>query len=278
MKYIDAIKGSSVALVVFIVLSAVIPGGSQISSVETILTISTFLFAILAGFFISRLNQRYNDIRELISLEDAYLLSLYRTAKIFGQKFTDSIVEKIDKYYLISFDSEITNYYKQTAPCLEEIYEALYAIKEKSGDNTYASMITTLSLIEEKRNKNSVISQERIRKSQWAVLILLTVIILFCLFYINTHLFSSQFLLVMLSTIQVLVLFTIRDLQNLRLGGGIMPVMESGQEVLESMGKLRYYNQKLVKQGGMEIPKHVKTYRLGLHNPGETMKIKIVKG
>lgn len=275
MKYVDSIKGSVLALIIFALLSIIIPGGQHAGSVETILTISTFLFAIIAGFHISRLNQRYNDIRELISIEDAYFLSLYRTAKIFGQEFTDNIIEKIDEYYITSFDSEIADYYKQTAPCLAQIYEILYGIKEKSNDSTYASMVSILSIIEEKRNKNSVISQEKINAGQWAVLILLAITIVFCLFYLNTNLFYSQFLLVLLATIQVLVLLTIRDLQNLKLGGKIMPVLESGQEVLESMGKLRYYNQKLIEQ--IKIPKHIKTYRFGLHKPGEKTRIKIVK-
>lgn len=275
MKYVDSIKGSVLALIIFALLSIIIPGGQHAGSVETILTIATFLFAIIAGFHISRLNQRYNDIRELISIEDAYFLSLYRTAKIFGQEFTDNVIEKIDEYYITSFDSEIADYYKQTAPCLAQIYEILYGIKEKSNDSTYASMVSILSIIEEKRNKNSVISQEKINAGQWAVLILLAITIVFCLFYLNTNLFYSQFLLVLLATIQVLVLLTIRDLQNLKLGGKIMPVLESGQEVLESMGKLRYYNQKLIEQ--IKIPKHIKTYRFGLHKPGEKTRIKIVK-
>jgi hypothetical protein len=277
MKYINAVTGSIIFVFPFAFLAIFIQGVGPTSIIETILTVSTFLFAILAGFFISRLNERYSDIRELISNEDAYFFSLFKTAKVYGEKFTNKIVDIIDKYYLVSFENNLSNYYKSTAPYLESIYEVLYEIKEKATESTYANLFSILLSIEIVRNKNSVIAKEKITKSQWMVLMCLTTIILTCLLYINTNQLFFQFLVIIMAAMLMLILLTIRDLQNLRLGGKIMPVLESGQEVLESMGKLRYYNQKLIEKGVMEIPKGVKKYRLGIHHPGEKMEIKIVE-
>lgn len=277
MKYIGAIKGSIISIFLFAPIGIYIHGIGSTPIVETILTVSTFLFAILAGFYISRLNSRYSDIRELVSNEDAYFFSLFKAAKVFGEKFSEKIANVVDKYYISSFESDLDNYYKNTAPYLANIYEVLYEIKEKSGNSTYASLFSILLSIETARNKNSVIAKEKITKSQWMVLICLTVIILSCLLYINTNQMFSQFLIIIMSAMLVLILLTIRDLQNLRIGGKMMPVLESGQEVLESMGKLRYYNQNLIDKKVMEIPKGIKKYRLGLHNPGEKEKIKLVE-
>ena len=66
-----------------------------------------------------------------------------------------------------------------------------------------------------------------------------------------------------------------RDLEKLRLAGQIM-MNESGQGVLECIGKMRYYNKHYLSEGTVHIPKHVKKYRLGLHGPGEKINIKIV--
>jgi len=112
MKYIDAIKGSIISIFVLAPLSMFIQGFGSTPIIETILTISTFLFAILAGFYISRLNSRYSDIRELISNEDAYFYSLFNTSKIYGKIFTGKIADIIDKYYIVSFENELDNYYK----------------------------------------------------------------------------------------------------------------------------------------------------------------------
>ncbi|EKD94004.1 MAG: hypothetical protein ACD_28C00006G0001 [uncultured bacterium] len=277
MKYIDAIKGSGIAALFFVLFVRFLPGFGPTPLIETMLTIATFLFAILAGFFISRLNSRYNEIRELMSNEDAYLFSLYKMAQVFGQPFVNKISDKIDYYYMASFENDIANYYKATMPHLQGIYETVFSLKAKSANSTYANLLSMLSSIEVVRNKNSVIAQERLTHSQWGVLIFLTVIVLFCLFYLNTGEFYFQFLLVVLSTILVLVLLTMRDLQNLRLGGELMPILESGQEVLEAMGKLRYYHRDLVDAGIMKIPPGLKTYRLGIHPLHAKSHIKIVK-
>lgn len=269
--------GSVLSIFVFALLSILIQGLGPTPIIETILTISTFLFAILAGFFISRLNTRYNDIRELISNEDAYFYSLFYTSKVYGEKFAGKMADIIDKYYIASFESELDNYYKNTASHVQNLFKVLYETKEKSGESTYANMFSLLSSIEVVRNKNSVIAKEEITRGQWTVLISLTIIIISCLLYINTNQIFFQILITIMSSMLILILLTIRDLQNLRLGGKIMQVLESGQEVLENMGKLRYYNQKLVKSGVMEIPKDVEKYRLGLHNPGEKLKIEIVE-
>lgn len=277
MKYIDAVTGSIISIVPFAFLAIYVHGVGPTPIIETILTISTFLFAILAGFFLSRLNTRYSDIRELISNEDAYFFSLFKTARVYGEKFTKKIIDIIDQYYIVSFENDLANYYKSTAPYLEEIYDALYKIKEKATESTYANLFSILLSIEIVRNKNSVIAKEKITKSQWMVLVCLTIIIFICLLYLNTNQIFFQLLVIIMSSMLILILLTIRDLQNLRLGGKVMPVLESGQEVLESMGKLRYYNQKLIEKKVMEIPRGIKKYRLGTHLPGEKMKIKIVE-
>ena len=51
---------------------------------------------------------------------------------------------------------------------------------------------------------------------------------------------------------------------------------ESGQEVFEAIGMLRYYNIHHLKKGSDVIPKHITAYRLGKHLPGEEPDIEIV--
>jgi len=87
--------------------------------------------------------------------------------------------------------------------------------------------------------------------------------------------FFSNTRTVLLSTTLVLVLLIMRDLQNLRLSGQIM-AEESGQEIFEFIGKLRYYNEHNIKAGIIKIPGHVEKYRLGQHKPGDKFDIKIV--
>ena len=285
MRYIDAIKGGFVAFIIFGIASIYVPGIGPSDDVKLILTISTFLFAIIAGFFISRFNSRYDKMRELVATEDAYFLSLYNMSKFYGESFSKKMSEIIDKYYLISYDFELGTYYKHNAKYLDLIYEELRRLfkkiysgtnKNRPSDSPFTRMTMYMAILEDTRNKSSVLSYEKIRKGQWIILFILSSIIIFSIFYLKVPEIYSQVITVLLSTTLVLVLLILRDLQNLRLGGTNL-IMESGEEVFEEIGKLRYYNKKDVDSGMANIPKHIKKYRLGLHKPGEKSNIKVVK-
>src|SRR3989344_2934523 len=116
MRYIDAIKGFVVAIIVVAVLNYAIPLVGADINLELLITISTFLFAILAGFFTSRLNNRYDKVRELVSLEDASLFSFFYASKIYGGKFSQAIGEVIDRYYIACYDNIVSGAYKTTLP------------------------------------------------------------------------------------------------------------------------------------------------------------------
>src|SRR3989344_3164975 len=100
MKYIHATKGSFVAFSIFTIAAYFIPGAGSSSEVELILTISTFLFAIILGFYLSRLNTRYDKIRELIASEDSRWLTIYEQSAFMGHGFQDRVRDIIDKYYI----------------------------------------------------------------------------------------------------------------------------------------------------------------------------------
>ena len=196
MKYIHAIKGSAVALIIFILAVIFIPGKGSSSEVELILMVSTFLFAILAGFFISRFNSRYDKIREYVACEDASFLAFYRTALIYGKKFSNKIKEIIDKYYITSYDFDLIFNYQNNEKYLNKIYDELVKNKKYRGEGAYQSMLDQLATIEESRNKSSSIGEEKISVGQWLILIALSGIIIFSLFYIKVNLLHSQIIIV----------------------------------------------------------------------------------
>ena len=276
MRYIHAIQGAIISVIIFAAAVVFIPGVGPSGEVETTLTVSTFLFAILAGFFISRVNTRYNDIRELVAEEDATILSIYKTAQMIGKGFSDRIRDLIDKYYIIAYDFELKNYpYKLNEKYLLRMWDELK--KSRKRGVACDKMIESLKTLENNRNRSVTISNEKVGYGHWAILIFLSGIILFSMFYMKTPEFYSQVITVLLSTVLVLVLLIMRDLHNLKLGGQEL-LAESGQEVLEFIGKKRYYRQEYLDSGIYRLPKEVKEYRIGSHEPGsEKFKIKVVK-
>lgn len=268
MRYIGAIQGTTFFFVVFALMAWLIPGQGDSDQVQLILTVSTFLFAILAGFFIARLNQRYDMVQELLAEEDAHWLTFYKTAAFFDNGFRAKLADLLDEYYVRAFDSDTLYFYKQTAPTFLKIYDAFAQAKVVDPDrNALEPMIDILMQLEERRNKISVRALEKVRLGQWTMLFILAAIILFSLYYLKDQTWVSVASTVLLSTALVLVLLTMRDLQNFRLGGELIAV-ESGQELFEFIGRPRYYNERYVKSGAVRIPREVTQYRLGRHEPG----------
>ena len=278
LKYIDAFEGSVFAAMLFAIATVVIPGQGPSEDVKIILTVSTFLFAILAGFFIARQSKRYDRLRELVATQDANWVSLYKAAQIMGSDFAKRIADRIDMYYIVWFDFSIgQSAYKHTSKYLDDVYDELRDHAELAGDNTdslYDELVLFLSDIEKNRNRESVLSLERMTIGQWGAMVILAGIIVFSLYHLMVPFLYSKVITTLLSTVLVLVLLMLRDLQNL-MHGGEMQLDESGEEVLEIIGKPRYYNKKYLDSGITVIPDTVQEYRLGLHNPGEEFQIEL---
>jgi hypothetical protein len=276
--YVHAIRGAFIAFLVFIVIAIYLPSGGGNRDIELILTISTFIFAILVGFFISRLNNRYDTVRDLMAKEDGLWTSYYRASMFFGKKFQQRMKKIIDNYYIVMFDFELDDYYKPTVRYFEEAYKELnnnVKFKKNNSDNVFDDMVVTLQEIETTRNTTSVLGGQRLTLGQWSILLTLSFIIVFCLYYLVSGIIF-KIIMVILSTAIVTVLLTVRDLQNFRLGGKLM-VEESGQEVFEALGVPRYYHKSYLKQGVTKIPKNIKEFRIGQHELGEKLDIKLIK-
>src|SRR5574343_450619 len=107
MKYIQATRGASISLIFFTIFSLIVPGVGPSDEIEIILTVATFLFAILVGFHLSRLNDIYNN------------------SKIISKDFENAVAEKIDSYYINAFDFKLGEHYKNTASIIDQVYKNL---------------------------------------------------------------------------------------------------------------------------------------------------------
>jgi len=278
LRYMDSVKGAIIAFIIFIMAAIYIPGVGPSTEVENILTISTFLFAILAGFFIARLSTRYNEVRRLVGELDALFLSFYKSCQIYGEKFTNKIRELIDKFYIIAYDTPAAGEsYKPCSKYYLQMWDEIIRLKKHKSESSYQTICQQLTDIEKVRNVSSVVHEEKLGYGQWLILIFLGGIILFSIFYLKTDALYSRVIAVLLSTVLILVLLIVRDLQNLMLGGKLL-LEESGEEVFEFIGKPRYYNKYMIKRGFCFISKNIKEYRLGLHKPGsEKPDIQLIK-
>lgn len=81
-----------------------------IDDYEVLLTISTFLFSIFTGFFISKQGSRYSLIRDNLALFDGNLSSIYRQSSHLGKKTNSKIKKIIESHYLIILNKKKWHY------------------------------------------------------------------------------------------------------------------------------------------------------------------------
>lgn len=266
-RYFHATQWAFVFLIIFVVLTYFLPDGRDSSSVELLLTISTFLFAVLAGFYLTRLNNRYDRVRELIAQEDAHWITVYELSATLGQKYREGLVPIIDAYYQAMFDYRIGEAHRSTQKHVDQLYTILREIQpvSESEKSAYGNTVDTLADIEVERNATAVVCLERLTPGQWATLLTLAAIILFSIFYLKGNVFFSDAMVVLLATVLTLILLVMRDLQNFFLGGTSM-VDESSQQVFEVIGMPRYFPKAYLDEHPVIFPRDVKTFRVGHHN------------
>src|SRR3989344_3978428 len=77
---------------------------------NTILTISTFLFGIFAGFCIAVTTTDYNSVRGLAADETAHWISLYNTARVYAPEKLDELRRLVGRYMIRAFDYDFLDY------------------------------------------------------------------------------------------------------------------------------------------------------------------------
>ncbi|MBW3012575.1 hypothetical protein KY340_00040 [Candidatus Woesearchaeota archaeon] len=229
------------------------------------------MFAILAGFIISRQDKRYDNLREALSHVDGLWMSLYNSLCVFGPKVKKDIANFIDERFMIAYDFEIWDY--QQVTFFRDTIKRLYAYVSKLKPKTLAQKqaveetFDKLQDIEVLDQETGEIAKEKVLPGEWIVLYILTGIIIFCVFYIKEFVLHSIIFTILLSAAVVIVMLIIRDLTNLRLKGEYLGY-ESGEQVFDDIGKPRYYYYAALVRGYTKKPVG-KTFRIGFHEEGK---------
>jgi len=166
----------------FLVLYFFFPFGSEDYS-QVFLTISTFLFAIFTGFFISRQGRRYSAIRDHITRFDGEMSSIYRQSGHLGTDTQEAAGEILKDHY----SCILTNYawdFHFINPS-NTITELHLLIERKTKDKALPSLkhlalqriLTGLEVAQVTRKGMIALHRERIPGFQWALVYFLAIIL-----------------------------------------------------------------------------------------------------
>ncbi len=272
MSFLKKIK-TKYSIIIIIVISFLsvffVPVNGQVDNgVGAILGMVGLLFAILVGFFITDLWSRFQRIRESVAVEVSGLQTYYLFVQILGKyprhkKWAEKQKELIDQYVKEFFYVEWNNYEK-IDPLFNKIIESLGEIKELKSNKeveTYTNFLPLLNEITTAREKLFMYGKDKLEKTEWLVILFLTVILVFSIFITRTAALSSLFLSGTLISTVVILLVILRDLDDLSFGEDMVS-FEPYETIFDVIGKSRFYLKKDIKNGRVLPPKNIK-YRIG---------------
>lgn len=183
-------------VIIFIVLTVVsffVPINVTADSASTFLTVSTFIFAILAGFFISRQNNRYNNIRSTISEFDGNISAIYRSFETLSAKAQEKAGEIIKAHYSEILKTGKWDYhFTHKSSTITDLGNLLI---ETGGDKNYPSiknetssnMIASLDNLQTARKRMVSLQIERMPAGEWVLVIFLALLLLISLLLIPSN-------------------------------------------------------------------------------------------
>ncbi len=254
-----------ITFLVFFLAAYFIEGQGINEFIKLILTVSTFIFAILLAFSTANRHSRLNAIRQLLRSDDAALLSIYYSSKNFGRATTNKCRKILDEYLQTQIDYELVDYEKST-PKFLELYQFILGLKAKTVIQKEAKGQMLNDIRDSMKNQKEVIYwvNDQMQKFEWISLTSLCAIIMWCLFYINNGSIIAQVIIPVLGVSLVLLLLVLRDLNKLywqEKHWDWLPLAD----LLQELDLTPYFPEDLfiLKRLKLKDLKHIKKYRVG---------------
>lgn len=151
---------------------------------RTFLSISTFLFSIFTGFFISRQAARFNRVRDLVTRFDGVMSNIFRTSSHISDELQTAIGKTIRSHYKKVFSTKKWDYhFDQKSTTLKSIHQYLDKMVDedkvtKIANQALGAIIKGLAAAQDIRKSIVALNHERIPKEQWALIIIFAFIVI----------------------------------------------------------------------------------------------------
>lgn len=250
------------SIVFFSILSHFLPvfeGSRKLLSLA--LSVTSILFGLLIGFFITQMWNKFSSIRRESSMFRASLLGLITNMRrLERNEETREIFEKRMEKFLIAFtmiswDSveEEEKYFSHVTDTISDID----VINDKDRE-VFSKILDAESAAGEARSKLAALGKEGLMKLEWAVLIILSGVMTVSVVLLRDGSLFFQVLSSVLPPLVLLTMMMLDDLDNLRWGSTIVS-FEPAQAALESLNKKKFYEKRFIDNGWVKEPEVYRT-------------------
>lgn len=241
------------------------------NTINLLLTISSIMFGVLIGFFISQLWTRYTEIRTQQGIRSSEGINLIQYASHFfkNKKFEKKFKKQVEKS-CIADEVILWDEGHLEIPYFTDIEKTFNMVKLKSSKDKeyFDNLLDSHELFAGSMVKMDILYKERLFLSQWLMLIGLSAVMFISVLLLDVSNFLEQLILVIFPPIIVLALVIIYDLDRLLWGREII-TLEPNQRILEAIGARRFYLRKNVRF----VANYIKDYRTEEDLKGELREV-----
>ena len=214
-------------------------GDVEISTSQMFLTISTFLFAVFTGFFISRQGIRYSNIRDQITKFDGEATSIYRQFGHLGVEVQVEAKEVLKSHYENIISHQAWDFHfvnpSDTITSFHRISEKYAKDKQLSSLQHLAlqRILTSLENMQVTRKSMVALHKERIPQFQWLLVYFLAAILVATVSIIpSTSFFLGSLLKGSFASAVIIVVILLHEFDKLKFFEGTIGE-NSAKDVLD---------------------------------------------
>jgi hypothetical protein len=217
---------SLIAVVIFIIAYSFFVFYVQIgvSDYSDIIVATTFFFTLFIGFFISRQNDRYSDITEIIAERDGLYSFLYR---VYGlvPRVQNNLREIIRNHYQKILDSDDWAYNEfHPSDTISRITKEMGGLTKEEEDSIdghsyYDGIWDAIKELQQNRKKIIASYGENLAGFQWTIIYVLGVLLAVAFDFVPGNSLLVQILKILFGTAVFISIVLLKELDDLTLFG-----------------------------------------------------------
>jgi hypothetical protein len=206
----------TLSLVISLPLAVLYPGVGVSEFILAIMSMSTFLFGLLIAFSISDRHQRLKQVQEHLRSGDSNVTEIYELSLLFGKATQKKMGELLDNWLMTSTDYYLEDY-RSSYPSAKIILNYILTLKPNrvKKQKAFEKMVDAFSNIRNEYSQLPYLISDRLSKLEWYSLNALALVILFCMYYMNSGSIVSVLIIVPMTMTLIAILLILRDLNNL---------------------------------------------------------------
>jgi len=247
--------------IILFIIPFFLPSFGVSTDVGTLVTATSSVFAIVAGFFIADAMANYLRLQTLISTENASLISIANNAKKIDEKNFTVVHEAIDNYVIAQLDEGTLSHIFSTQTQIDNLDSAINKLQIQDEDAVSLDhLLSVKEKVAECRQEIALAAKRNLTVGHWLTLITLGVLVILTVLAIRDGTLFMNIVAgsMMVGTLAVLVL--LREMDNNHLLEKKL-AYENPREVFHAIGKQPYYPHFAPLKA--RVPDESGSYRLG---------------